>query len=71
MCLAMKDSHNQDTFCLLQELVSMLLNWKITCMSGVLLENIKSKGLMQSRILPNVPRFSSSWVYPDPFLYLP
>ena len=34
-------------------------------------ENIKSKGLMQSRILPNVPRFSSSWVYPDPFLYLP
>ena len=37
ICLVMKDSCNQETFCLLQELVSMLLSWKITCMSGVLL----------------------------------
>ena len=71
ICLTMEDSGNQETFCLLQESLSMLLNWKITCMAGSFWENIKSKDMMQSQILLNGPRFSSRRVYPDPFLYLP
>ena len=33
-------------------------------------ENIKSKEPVQSLIYPNQPRLSSSWDYPDPFLFV-
>ena len=49
----------------------MLPNWAIICMSEVFWENTKGKGQMQSLIFPNQQSLSSSWVYPDPFLYLP
>ena len=71
MCLVVKDSYKLETSSLLQEQVSVLLNWESPVCQSCFWENIKSKGPRQSLIFPNHPSFSSSWLYPDPILYLP
>ena len=71
ICLVVKDSCKQETSSLLWEGVSMLLNWESPACQSCFWENIKSKEPRQSLIFPNQPSLSSSWVYPDPFLYLP
>ena len=63
-----KDSCKQETFCSRNECLCSLIGKSPVC-QRCFWENTKSKGPMQSLIFPNQPSLSSSWVYPDPFLY--
>ena len=71
ICLVVKDSCKQETSSLLWEGVSAPFNWESPVCQSCFWENTKSKEPRQSLIFPNQPSLSSSWVYPDPFLYLP
>ena len=69
MCLVVKDSYKLETSSLLQEQVSVLLNWESPVCQSCFWENTKSKEPRQSLIFPNQPSLSLPWVYPDLFLY--
>ena len=71
MCLVVKDSYKLETSSLLQEIVSVLLNWESPVCQSCFWESTNSKEPRQFLIFPNQPSLSSSWVYLDPFLYLP